>query len=115
MTRMAEDNRAHQLKLPKLKSIKGGDRVNAAHTRFEQHMTTFAVPKPEWHAHLRSILEGNALTAFLALSAEEAIDYDTVKLAILQRMGIDKDTHLKHWWEGTIKPTETATQWLADC
>ena len=27
-------------------------------------------------------------------------------------MGIDKDIHLKCWWEGTIKPTETATQWV---
>ena len=27
-------------------------------------------------------------------------------------MGIDKDTHLKRWWEGTIKPTDIATQWV---
>ena len=53
MTQMAEDNRAHRLKPPKLKSIKGGDRVNVVLTRFETHMTTFAVPKPEWPAHLR--------------------------------------------------------------
>ena len=73
--------------------------------------STYNVLKDEWPAQLWTLLEDDALTAFLAFTAMEAKDYDTIKAALLEGMGITAETQQKRWWESTIKPNETATQW----
>ena len=69
LTRITEQRSQPQLKPPKLKAIRGGDRIDSYLTRFEQHMTTYNVLKDEWPAQLRALLEDDALTAFLARMA----------------------------------------------
>ena len=97
LTRITEQCSQPQLKPPKLKTIRGGDRIDSYLTRFEQHMTTYNVLKDEWPAQLRALLEDDVLTAFLALMAMEAKDYDTIKPALLERIGITAETQQKHW------------------
>ena len=58
-------------------------------------MTTYNVLKDEWPAQLRAILEDNP-DCFLSLTAMEARDYDTIKAALLERMGITAVTHQKY-------------------
>ena len=43
----------------------------------------------------------------------EAREYDTIKAALFERMGITAENQQKCWWEATIKPNKTATQWTA--
>ena len=111
LARITKHRSQAQLKPPKLKAIQGGDRIDSYLTRFEQHKTTYNIRKDEWPAQLRALLEDDALTAFLALMAMEAKDSDTTKATLLERMGITAETQQKRWWEATIKPNETATQW----
>ena len=110
LTRITEQRSQPQLKPPKLKAIQGGDRIDSYLIRFKQHMTTYNVLKDEWPEQLRALLEDYALTAFLALTAMEARDYDLIKTALHERMRITAETKQKHWWEATIKPNQTATQ-----
>ena len=55
-------------------------------------LSTYNVLKDEWPAQLQALLEDDALTAFLALTAMEARDYDTIKTALLEGMGITAET-----------------------
>ena len=47
-------------------------------------MATYNVLKGEWPAQLQALLEDDALTAFLTLTAKEARVYDTIKAALLK-------------------------------
>ena len=69
-------------------------------------MTTYNVRKDKWPAQLWALLEDDALTAFLALMAMETKDSDTIKAALLERMGITAETQQKRWWDATIKQTK---------
>ena len=83
--------------------------IDAKFHRFEAHMATFDIPDRDWLTHLRPLLKDDALAAFMSLTPAE-MTYASVKDAILQRMGITKETHMKKWWEATIKSDESVTQ-----
>ena len=93
-----------RLQPPKLPPLADGDDVDAVLTRFKQHMVTYDVPRHQWMLHLRPLLQGEALAAFLTLSVEEANQYSDVKKAILHRLRISQKTYQKRWWEATPKP-----------
>ena len=62
-----------------------------------------------WHIFARPLLKDDALAAFMTLTPAE-MTYASAKDAILQRMGITKETHMKKWWEATIKSDDSVTQ-----
>lgn len=109
MERLVVNNRPPP-KPTKLEPIQGGERIVSELIQFEQHMESFHVPKQQWIGHLRPLLQEDALDAYLALSPDDADDYDLVKAAILARMNITKETHMKRWWDISIRPSESATQ-----
>lgn len=57
------------IKVPKLFKIKGSDRVDKELLRFEQHVTAYHVPRENWVVHLRPLLEGEALEAYISLNS----------------------------------------------
>ena len=98
---------------PKLDPIKGGDRLLSDITRFEQHMNAFHVEQPQWTAHIRALLQGEALEAYLATPPDIVGDYDKVKQALLERFNINKYTHMSNWWNIARRSNESATQLAA--
>ena len=94
---------------PKLEPMGNGEMIDAEFHRFEAHMATFDIPDRDWLTHLRPLLKDDALAAFMTLTPAE-MTYASAKEAILQRMGITKETHMKKWWEATIKSDESVTQ-----
>ena len=98
---------------PKLRTLAGGAQVDEELTRFEKHMATLGVPQREWVSHLEPLLQGEALTAYLAVPADLIADYNAVKDAICQRMGISVASYQKRWWDAKPEGTESATQLAA--
>ena len=79
---------------PKLEPMGNGEMIDAEFHRFEAHMATFDIPDRDWLTHLRPLLKDDALAAFMTLTPAE-MTYASAKEAILQRMGITKETHMK--------------------
>lgn len=107
---VAAENDRPKLQPPKLPPFKDGEDIDIMLHKFEQHMTAYSVPKRQWVAHLRPLLEGEALTAFLAIPVDETDDYTPVKEAILHRFGLTQDVYRKRWWQATFKPKEMGLQ-----
>ena len=68
-----------KLQLSKLHPFQCGEDIDMFLLKFEQPMTAYMVARP---LYLSLLLEGGPLTAFLAIPAEAAENFDAVKEAL---------------------------------
>ena len=110
----------------KLTKLGEGDDIEAYLKTFERMMAAYDIPRARWVFKLAPQLCGKAQKAYTALSAEDAVDYEKVKEAILARYDINLETYRRRFREATKKPDETyrqlatrirdlTKQWTRDC
>ena len=110
----------------KLTKLGDSDDIEAYLKTFERMMGAYDVPRARWVFKLAPQLSGKAQKAYTALSAEDAVEYDKVKDAILARYDINLETYRRRFREATKGPEETyrqlatrildsAKQWTRDC
>ena len=69
------------------------DDIEAYLTTFDRTMQAFNVAKEQWVYQLVPQLTGKAQQAFSAMETSDSGDYDLVKIAILKRYNITKETY----------------------
>ena len=105
-----EDERARraqnqdQLKLTKLSE---SEDIESYIATFERMMQVHAVEEARWAFRLAPQLTGKAQQAYAAMSAEDATDYQQVKMAILRRYNISEETYRRRFRMARKKEGET--------
>ncbi|XP_058886083.1 zinc finger and SCAN domain-containing protein 29-like [Acipenser ruthenus] len=84
---------------PKVVKMSLEDDPEAYLTSFERQATAALWPREWWATQLGPNLIGEAQAAYHALTHEQAMDYDVVKKAILQRLDITEETHRRRFRE----------------
>ncbi|XP_058874275.1 uncharacterized protein LOC131725002 [Acipenser ruthenus] len=84
---------------PKVVKMSLEDDPEAYLTSFERQATAALWPREWWATQLGPNLIGEAQAAYHALTHEQAMDYDLVKKAILQRLDITEETHRRRFRE----------------
>ena len=124
-----EDERARrgqnqdQLKLTKLSE---SEDIESYITTFERMMQVHAEEEARWAFRLAPQLTGKAQQAYAAMSAEDATDYQQVKMAILRRYNISEETYRRRFRMARKKEGETfgemairlhdlGKKWMAGC
>ena len=74
-------------KPPQLPTKHSGPQGEAEIIRFEKHMQAYSIPTTKWAAELRTLLRGYLTNVSLSISAEHTDFYETLKMALLMRMG----------------------------
>ena len=110
----------------KLSKLAEADDVEAYLTMFERMMVVYEVDRTRWAFKLAPQLTGKAQQAYAALSADEAGDYDRLKMAILKRYNINEETYRQRFRSATRKGDESyrelkarlqdmAKKWMKGC
>ncbi|GFO41413.1 reticulocyte-binding protein 2 homolog a [Plakobranchus ocellatus] len=89
---------------PKIPPLHDLSQVDLYLERFERHAIAFGWPESEWASCLSNLLQDEALSIFLSLSPAEGSDYQSVKRALLQRFGCDRNGFRSKFL--TVKPQE---------
>ena len=95
---------------PPLPPICGDKYLQEELTRFEQHMTTYEIPKARWPAELRPILKNDAFLAFIAIPPSDSANYDAIKTALLVRAGVSPTARIQTLLAMEQKNDQTAAQ-----
>ncbi|XP_075779191.1 uncharacterized protein LOC142827431 [Pelodiscus sinensis] len=83
-----------------------GDDPEAYLTTFERVATAARWPEAHWATLLAPYLSGPAQMAYRSLAAREALQYNRVKEAILDQLGINSDTYRQRFRNERFKPGE---------
>ncbi len=84
-----------------------GDDIEQYLTTFERLATAYRWPREEWAVYLVPHLSGKARSAYVAMDMNEAMDYDSVKEAILAKYEINEEMYRQRFREPDIRPGET--------
>ena len=76
-------------------------------TTYERAVKAHGVEHDKRATILAPQLTGKASLAYVAMSDEDAQDYDLVKVAIFQRYDINEETYQRCFW--MVKPKENET------
>ena len=76
-------NKARTPKIPAFNE--GKDEMDAYLLMFERYATAQEWKKETWATGLSALLQGNALDVYALMPWEDAMDYDKLKCALLQR------------------------------
>ena len=76
-------------------------------TTFERVMQAYEVAPERWAYKLAPQLTGRAQQAYAAMPAEEAGDYEALKIAILRRYDICEETYRQRFRGAERKEDET--------
>ncbi|KYO41475.1 hypothetical protein Y1Q_0006274 [Alligator mississippiensis] len=89
--------RQHSLasfKMPKMTKV---DDPEVYIEAFEQHALVIGLDKRYWASQLGALVVGKAQAAYRALSREDALDYESVKEAILYRLEINPEHYRRRF------------------
>ena len=114
---------AEQIKLTRLSEA---DDVEAYLTTFERMMRLGHVDEDLWTLRLAPQMTGKVQQAYAALNVADAIQYGTVKEAILRRYNVSEETYRQRFRNERRKTSETygelvarlhdlASKWTAEC
>nr|XP_034306936.1 uncharacterized protein LOC105346079 isoform X3 [Crassostrea gigas] len=77
---------------PKIPAFEDGkDEMDSYLRRFERYAELQQWPKTSWAISLSALLKGRALDVYALLTKEDALDYDKLKLTLLQRYELTED------------------------
>ena len=88
------------------------DDIEAYLTTFKRLMAAYGVTRAKWIFKLAPQLTGKAQLAYAALPTNQALDYDSVKSAILRRYDITEETYRQRF-RAVSKGTEETHRQLA--
>ncbi|KAH9368018.1 hypothetical protein HPB48_021679 [Haemaphysalis longicornis] len=89
------------------------DDLDAYLKRFECVAQSQGWPKSKWAIAISTCLTGEALKVYGRLSPEESLDYDQVKLALLQRFRFTAEGYRERFRHSKPEKDETAKQYAA--
>ncbi|KAI4901393.1 hypothetical protein NFI96_008728 [Prochilodus magdalenae] len=92
---------------PRLPTLKDADDVENFLVMFERLAQAAMWPEQMWAIHLVPLLEGKARAAYVAMDAEEALDYGKLKTAILRKFEINKETYRQKFRSDEVYSDET--------
>lgn len=106
------ENRSH-VRMPKLPTFSDDrDNLDTYLSRFERYATAQCWPRASWATNLSALLTGKALDTYSRLSDTEALDYDTLKGALLKRYDITSEEYRKKLRSARPDSGETASQFI---
>nr|CAB3263334.1 uncharacterized protein LOC108950802 [Phallusia mammillata] len=83
---------AGKAKAPKLPAfVDGKDELDSYLLRFERFAVTCKWERSEWASALSALLTGRALDVYSRLSDDDAVDYDQLKQALLNRYDLNEE------------------------
>ncbi|XP_062599512.1 uncharacterized protein LOC134261046 [Saccostrea cucullata] len=81
-----------KFKGPKIPAFEDGkDEMDSYLRRFERYAELQKWPKTSWAMSLSALLKGRALDIYALLPADDALDYDNLKIALLKRYELTED------------------------
>nr|XP_054755693.1 uncharacterized protein LOC129261667 [Lytechinus pictus] len=90
------ESRVH-VRAPKLPTFsEDRDNLDTYLSRFERYASAQSWPQASWATNLSALLTGKALDTYSRLSDTEALDYDTLKRALLKRYDITSEEYRKN-------------------
>ena len=102
-----------RVKLPELPSFTDGkDDLDSYLLRFERYATVAEWNRDSWATHLSALLSGNALDVYSRLSQEEALCYDRLKTALLNRYNYTEHGYKQRFREAKPEGFETPGQFI---
>ncbi|XP_038159597.1 uncharacterized protein LOC119795516 isoform X2 [Cyprinodon tularosa] len=93
-------------KTPKLQKLSEDDIEHFLIT-FERMASACQWPRTDWAFHLIPLLTGKARSAFVHMDVDSSMNYDQVKLAILQKYDINSETYRQRFRSLQVEPEET--------
>ncbi|XP_065889411.1 uncharacterized protein [Dysidea avara] len=110
-TRESTDSINKKMPKPTLQKLTPNDRIEHFIATFERIATQQGWPKEVWATQLAGLLTGKAMAAYAALSTEDALDYDRVKEAVLQRYDINEESYRLRFRQDYKKGDESYHEW----
>ena len=100
-------------KLPKLPAFcEGKDDMDSHLKRFERFATNANWPKEKWATNLSVLLQGKALDVYSRLSFSDAVNYDTLRDALLKRYRLTEEGFRLKFRNSKQEVGETANQFV---
>jgi hypothetical protein len=97
-------------KAPRLPPFEDKDDMDAYLQRFERYAHAHKWKEEEWAMHLGALLKGKALEVYSRLTPELALDYDTLKKALLKRFDLTEEGFRKRFETSRPEQGETFIQ-----
>ncbi|XP_023182633.1 uncharacterized protein LOC111606305 [Xiphophorus maculatus] len=92
---------------PKLQKLSEEDDIEHFLITFERIASACRWPKTDWAFHLIPLLTGKARSAFVHMDVDLSMNYDQVKLAVLQKYDINSETYWQRFRLLQVEPEET--------
>ena len=101
---------ARSLELPAFVNAK--DDLDNYLLRFERYATVALWEKNSWATQLNSLLPGSALKVYSALSQEDTMSYNRLKLALMNRYDFTEFAYRMRFREAKLKGQESPGQFM---
>ena len=101
----------HVVNVPCMPAFRAdSDELDAYLLRFERHATLCKWPKDCWASALGNLLTGRALDVYAQMSADDVLDYPTLKTTLLQHFALTSDGFRKRFQEAKRGSNESFKQ-----
>ena len=92
--------------------VDGKDDPDSYLLRFERYATIANCPQTNWATQLSALLSGKALAVYSRLSQENALDYERLKAALLQRYNYTEQGYRQCFREAKPEYAENPDQFI---
>uniref|UniRef100_A0A3B3Z4U7 CCHC-type domain-containing protein n=1 Tax=Poecilia mexicana TaxID=48701 RepID=A0A3B3Z4U7_9TELE len=92
---------------PKLQKLSEEDDIEHFLITFERIASACRWPRTDWAFHLIPLLTGKARSAFVHMDVDLSMNYDQVKLAVLQKYDINSETYRQRFRSLQVELEET--------
>ena len=92
--------------------VDGRDDIDSYLIRFERYATIANWPQVNWATYLSALLGGKALNVYCRLSQEDALDYERLKVALLQRYNYTEQGYRQRFREAKLEDAENPNQFI---
>ena len=92
--------------------VDGKDDLDSYLLRFERYATVANWPQTNWATQLSALLRGEALGVYSRLSQEDALDYERLKAALLERYDYTKKGYRQRFREAKPEGAESPDQFI---
>ena len=89
------------------------DNIDSYLLRFERYADLQGWKQDDWSVHLSALLKGKALDVYCRLPKEDALDYDKLKNALLQRFEMTEEGFRRRFRSGRPEKGETFVQYVS--
>ena len=92
--------------------VDGKDDLDSYLLRFERYATVANWPQTNWATQLSALLRGEALGVYSRLSQEDALDYERLKAALLERYDYTEKGYRQRFREAKPEGAESPDQFI---